>query len=138
MMRGLQKRLRRLECSMPHRQPELTEEEKRIKYARQLLWFATAQYLGDPTPSEPPIAAYARALGYAHQGELIRAVEDDDPKYDEKWALANHRLFTKFGANLDAPDRSEKMLEALQRMEAGLSEDYKERLMQGFHDRSFD
>jgi len=130
-MRGLQKRLRRLECSMPHRQPELTEEEKTLRYARRLLWFAIAQYLGDPTPSEPPIAPYARALGYAHQGELIRAVDNNDPEYDEKSALANHRLFAKFGVNLDAPDWSEKMREALQRMEAGLSEDYKERLMQG-------
>jgi hypothetical protein len=81
--------------------------------------------------------AYARALGYARQGEFIRAVEDDDPEYDEKWALTNHRLFAKFGAD-DAPDGSEKRLEALKRMEAGLSEDYKERLMQCFHNRSLD
>ena len=70
MMRGLQKRLRRLERSMPQRQPELTEEEKSLKYAKWLLWFAAAQYLGDPKPNEPPIAAHARALGYAHVGEL--------------------------------------------------------------------
>jgi hypothetical protein len=138
MMRGLQKRLRRLECSMPRRQPELTEKQKKLKYEQWLVWFAIAQYLGDPTPSEARIAAHARGLGYAHQGELIRAFENNDPEFDEKWALAKHRLFVKFGADLDAPNQSEKKREALQRMEAGLSEDNKEGLMEYFHDRSFD
>jgi len=64
--RELHKRLRKLESSRPRHIPELTKAEKGLKYARHVIFFAVAQYLGDPDPGEAPITAYGRALGYEH------------------------------------------------------------------------
>jgi hypothetical protein len=143
--RELHKRLRKLESSRPRHRPELTEEEKRLKYARHLIWFAVAQHLGDPNPREAPITAYARALGYEH-GDYLKILKliasgGKDPDYDQKYALANRKLFAKFGVELDTSDRKKtvdwkKTEEALKRMEAGLSEDYRQRLLSSYRDRS--
>jgi len=93
MLRELQKRLRKLESSRPRRRPELTEKEKAAKYAKYLLWFAIAEYLGDPNPGEAPVA------DKAENGEGF---------------------------------------EALKRMDVCLSEDYRNRLMNIWRDRSYD
>jgi hypothetical protein len=72
MMRDLQKRLRKLEGNRPPQQQ--TQEEK---YAEALSGFidtAIGYYLGEPKSHEAPVAAYARALGYAHEGEVLNAM----------------------------------------------------------------
>lgn len=141
MLRELQKRLRKLESSRPRRRPELTEKEKAAKYAKYLLWFAIAEYLGDPNPGEAPVAAFARALGYEHRdilGVLKRiASGHKDPNYNEKYALAIRQLFSKFGVNFDKAENGEGF-EALKRMDVCLSEDYRNRLMNIWRDRSYD
>jgi hypothetical protein len=139
--RELHKRLRKLESRIPRHSPELTEEEKSLEYARRLVWFAVAQYLGDPNPREAPITAYARALGYEHREflKILKLIESGgkDPDYDEKYALANRKLFAKFGVDLDTSGWKETV-EALKRMDAGLSEDYRRRLPSIYRDRSYD
>jgi hypothetical protein len=139
--RELHKRLRKLESSRPRHSPELTEEEKHLKYARDLVWYAVAQYLGDPNPKEAPITAYARALGYEHREFLkilkLIASGGEDPDYDQKYALANRKLFAKFGVDLPTSNWK-KTVEALKRMDAGLSENYRERLPSIYRDRSSD
>jgi hypothetical protein len=139
--REVHKRLRKLESSRPRHRPELTEEEKGLKYARQLIWYAVAQYLGDPNPSEAPITAHARALGYepAEFLKILKLIESGgkDPDFQEKYALANRKLFAKFGVDLDTSDGKETV-EALKRMDAGLSENYRSRLLSIYRDRSYD
>jgi hypothetical protein len=139
--RELHKRLRKLESSIPRHSPELTEEEKSLKYARLLIWFAVAQYLGDPNPREAPITAYARALGYepAEFLKILKLIESGgkDPDYDQKYALANRKLFAKFGVDLDTSGWK-KTVEALKRMDAGLSEYYRSRLLSIYRNRSYD
>jgi hypothetical protein len=145
--RELHKRLRKLESSRPRYKPELTEEEKGLKYARLIIPFAVAQYLGDPNPREAPIIAYARALGYEPREfeEILKLIRSGgkDPDYDQKTALAKRKLFAKFGVDLDTSDWIETVnwketVEALERMDAGLSEDYRERLLSIYRDRSYD
>jgi hypothetical protein len=138
--RELHKRLRKLESSRPRHRPEPTEEEKRLKYERLLIWFAVAQYLGDPNPREAPMTAYARALGYepAEFLKILKLIESGgkDPDYDQKYALANRKLFAKFGVDLDSDGKETE--EALKRMDAGLSENYRSRLLSIYRDRSYD
>jgi hypothetical protein len=129
--RELHNRLQKLESSRPRHIPEVAEEEK---YLKLILLFAVAHYLGDPNPKEAPITAYARALGY-QQAELLIASGGKDPDFDQNYALANRKLFAKFGVNLNTSDWK-GIEEALKRMEAGLSEDYRKRLHYG--DRSYD
>jgi hypothetical protein len=69
-MRGLERRIRRLESVLP---PELTDD---VSWMYGVLWFAVTHYLGNPSPDEKPFAAFARALGYADQSELENAMED--------------------------------------------------------------
>jgi hypothetical protein len=86
--------------------------------------------LGDPNPREAPITAYARALGY-EPAEFLKILKliasgGKDPDYDQKYALANRKLFAKFGVDLDTSSWKETV-EALKRMDAGLSEYYRSR-----------
>ena len=68
-MRGLERRIRRLESVLP---PLITPD---VSWMFGVLWFAVAHYLGNPSPDEKPFAAFARALGYADQSELENAME---------------------------------------------------------------
>ena len=126
MLRELQKRLRKLESRRPRRETE----DKRIRQSLDsLIVRAIGYYLGDPRPSEAPIAAYARALGYEH-GELLRVLKEitsghKDPNYNERHGLAIRRLFSKFDVNFDEAENGED-LEAFKRMYAGLPEPDKE------------
>src|SRR6516165_12206434 len=108
MLRELQKRLRKLESRRPRQQ---TEDEGIHRSLELLLVHAIVYYLGDPRPSEAPIAAYARALGYEH-GELLRVLKETtsgrkDPNYNERHGLAIRRLFSKFGVNFDEAENGE-------------------------------
>jgi hypothetical protein len=130
MIRDLEKRLRKLESRLPP--PERSEEEKSKSDLALFLMDAVGHYFGDPKPNEPPVAAYARALGYEHQGKLQDALKKkasggNDPEFDEKRARANRRLFVKFGANPKTASGRE-LSEALKRIDAGLPESYRKRL----------
>jgi hypothetical protein len=138
MIRDLEKRLRKLESNLPP--PERSEEEKSKSDLALFLMYAVGYYFGDPKPyyfgdpkpNEPPVAAYARALGYEHQGKLQDALKNkasgrNDPEFDERDARASRRLFAKFGVNLKSAN-GRKFSKALKRIHAGLSESYKERL----------
>jgi hypothetical protein len=128
MIRDLEKRLRKLESRLP---PEESEEEKIERALFLFLMDAIGYYLGDPKPNEPPVAGFSRALGY-EQREFLKILKPiasggKDPDYDQKYALANRKLFAKFGVDLDTSDWKETV-EALTRMHAGLPESRKERL----------
>jgi hypothetical protein len=69
-MRGLERRIRKLESVLP---PLLTDD---VSWMFGVLGFAAAYHLGNPSPDEKPIAAFARALGYADQSELENAMKD--------------------------------------------------------------
>ena len=77
-MRGLERRIRRLESVLP---PLLTDD---VSWMFGVLWFAVAHYLGNPSPDEEPLAAFARALGYADQSELENAMEARDRDLADK------------------------------------------------------
>jgi hypothetical protein len=87
--------------------------------------FAMAYYLGDPRPEEAPITAYGRALGYPNSHEFQKAWDANDPDLYERDRLARIKLLAKFGVSRE--HESEEIVEALERMEAGLPEQYKAR-----------
>ena len=138
MLRELQRRLRRLECNRPQQQ---TEEEKVSNALFKFIMTAVGYYLGDPRPEEAPSAACARALGYAHEGELQNAIkgaasEGSNPELSERLARARSKLFAKFGFNLDEANMGDdavwyRFTEILKRIHAGMSGRHKE-LAQSF------
>jgi hypothetical protein len=117
------RRLEKLEAQVP-RQPT-AEEQVRVA-VREVLFFAVAQYLGNPTEEESPMDAFARALGYAPGKEFRLARDSRDPDLLERWAKADTKLLATFGVSWE--HKWDDIVDALQRMEAGLSEDYKDRL----------
>jgi hypothetical protein len=124
MIRDLDKRLRKLESRLP---PEQSEEEE-FKGALFLFQVAAiGYYLGDLKPNEPPMAGFSRALGYERSGDLQDAMKKNLPEFNQRYARAQRKLFTKFGVNLSTADGKE-FSEALKRMHAGLPESRKERL----------
>jgi hypothetical protein len=110
-MRGLEKRLRKLESDLRCEPDEDTDS----MFA--LLWFAVAYYLGNPSRGEKPFAAYARALGYANESELNSAL-DNDPKLMQRFLSAEEKLYAKYDFSSESHD-SKKLSEALKRMDAG-------------------
>src|SRR6516165_8057074 len=104
MMRDLQRRLRKLECNRPP--PQESEDERKVSALVCFITLAIGFYLGNPREAEAAFAAYARALGYEHQGEIIKStgrMEEfvDGPELAERHAQAQNRLFIKFDLKLD-------------------------------------
>jgi hypothetical protein len=105
MIHSIEKRLRRLESTLP---PLLTPYESWIA---GLLWFAVAYYFGNPSPGDKPFTAYARALGYANESELKSAMGANDRELaqmladcfrkedDDKTAYARAPRYTKSERN---------------------------------------
>jgi len=124
-----QRRLEKLEAQVP-RQP--TAEEQVRVVVREVLFFAVAHYLGNPTAEESPMDAFARALGYAPGKEFRLARDSKDPDLLERWAKAKTKLLATFGVSWK--HKWDDIVDALQRMEAGLSEDYKRRLKRCIED----
>jgi hypothetical protein len=128
MTRNLRQRLQKLEAQAP-RQP--TEQDEQIARLRGFLRLAVAYYLGDPAPDggrEESVAdAYARALGYPSSFEFRQACEVNNADLSERMRLANSKLLAKFGVSRE--HKSEEIGEAFKRMEAGLSESYKRRMV---------
>jgi hypothetical protein len=115
-IRHLEKRLRTVEATL-RCEPNVDGD---LRCA--LLWFGVAYYLGDPSGDEKPFVAYARALGYAGESELNRALENKDRDLQRRVMAAEIKLLAKFDW---IPGRDEiKFLEALRRMKTGLPESY--------------
>ena len=101
---------------------------------RECYGFAVAYYLGNPSRDEEPLAAFARALGYADESQLNAALDDSVVRnipwlVRDKFLLAQGKLFEKFGTDLGSGSgNADKLYEALQRIEAGLPKSYKKRL----------
>jgi hypothetical protein len=70
-----------------------------------VLWFAVAYYLGNPLPDEKPLAAFARALGYADQSDLENAMEARNRELAEMISPA-------LGPNQDPVPRAKDRLRA--------------------------
>ena len=97
--RNIQARLKRLEARVP---PRLTNLDNATRYLYRVRAFAISYYLGDPQTDEPPVAAYARALGFEGQAQAQFGVRRND-----EW---------------------DALADAFERMADGLSELYKQRL----------
>jgi hypothetical protein len=123
MTRDTQRRLQKLESQVPRQPTEQEKQQKNVQSFQMFLMCAIAYYLGDPTPEGSVMDAYMRALGYPHSYEFQKAWKANDPDLNERDRLARIKLLEKFGVSLD--HEWEEISEALQRMEAGLPEQYK-------------
>jgi hypothetical protein len=127
MTHSLERRLRRLESSLP---PLLDET---VSWTSGLLWFAIVFYFGKPSANEKPLAAFARALGYANESELNAAIEKNHRDLSNRLYSAEDRVCEEFGifvSSLDEHDDACKarFWENQQRMCAGLPQAYKKQL----------
>ena len=92
----------------------------------QLLLLAIAYYLGDPTEVDSPFEAYAHALGYPSWNELKQAHEKESSEVLARGTSANEKLLAKFGVS--SKYEWPEVIDALDRIEAGLSDEYKDHL----------
>jgi hypothetical protein len=131
MMRGLQKRLQKLESTL-REEPD----GKDLSSALALMWFAVTYYLGNPSRGEKLVVAYARALGYANESELNHAIALDKrglrergrPGVRQRDSSAREELRKKFGISNTHTGDAEKHFDAFNRMAAGLPKSYQDRL----------
>src|SRR5580700_10120912 len=127
---SLEKRLRKLKMALAHRQFD-REIKRRVftKYVEgfemNLMRSLIGHYLADPQLSDP-IAAYARVLGYNGFHEFNNAVEENPAEVEERQSLAVRKLLAKFDVDDDA--EWDTVIDALERMEAGLPKSYRKKL----------
>jgi len=128
-MSDFEQRLAKLESQAPR---QVTKGEEIFVVFRELLWFGIAYYLGDPSEINSPVEAYAHALGYPRAYEINQALEKENSEVQARALSANQKLMAKFGASwehkLPSIDEWPAIQDALKRMEAGLSDEYKDRL----------
>ena len=110
MKRDFQQRLAKLESQASARRD-------------QLLLLAIAYYLGNPTEVDHPIDAYWHALGYPSWYELKQVREKERSEVEARLLSANEKLLAKFGVSQEY--ECPAVIDALERMEAGLSDEYK-------------
>ena len=91
----------------------------------QLLLLAIAYYLGNPTEVDHPIEAYVHALGYPSTDEFKQALEKERSEVEARLQSAYEKLLAKFGVS---QEDEWPAADALERMEAGLSDEYKNHL----------
>ena len=123
--RDFHRRLDKLESQVPR---EVTEEEVARSRIVWPLHYAVCFYLGDPTPEESVAEAHMRALGYSDSDDYNKALGANDPDFNERMTSAYKKLWAKFGVNMEDAIQERKWYvfeDALKRMEAGLSEQYK-------------
>lgn len=113
----LEKRLGKVESTLR------CKRDVQLDIISAMRWFAVAYYLGNPSRDEKPFAAYARALGYASEPELNRALENKDRDLLKRVVAAEVKLFAKFDCTPGNDDWN-KISEALKRMQTGLPELY--------------
>lgn len=123
MTRDLRKRIQKLESQIP-RQP--SEQDMAGQFLQRLLMRCIAYYLGEPTENDSIASACARGLGYARPFEFRNGLGSHDAGLSERYALANTRLFAKFGVSTN--DDWDAICDACDRMERGLPESYKRSL----------
>ena len=116
--RHIQARLKRLEARIP---PRLTNFDKTTTDLHLLRAFAISYYLGDPQTGEPPIDAYARALGFEGPAQLLKTPPE---MIAQRESIAFDRLLAQFGVSRN--DDWDALADAFARMVDGLSESYRE------------
>ena len=84
-----------------------------------------AYYLGDPTEVDSPFEAYAHALGYPSWNELKQAHEKERSEVEAREVSTYEKLMAKFGVS---QEDEWPAADALERIEAGLSDEYKNHL----------
>ena len=112
MKRDFQQRLAKLESQASARRT-------------QLLLLAIAYYLGNPTEVDHPIEAYVHALGYPSTDEFKQALEKERSEVEARSDSAYEKLMAKFGVS---QEDEWPAADALERIEAGLSDEYKNHL----------
>ena len=112
MKRDFQQRLAKLESQASAR-------------LNQLLLLAIAYYLGNPTEADSPFEAYAHALGYPSWNELKQANEKERSEVEAREVSTYEKLMAKFGVS---QEDEWPAADALERIEAGLSDEYKDHL----------
>ena len=112
MKRDFQQRLAKLEA------------QARVRHDR-LLMLGVAYYLGDPTEVDSPFEAYAHALGYPSWNELKQANEKERSEVEAREVSTYEKLMAKFGVS---QEDEWPAADALERIEAGLSDEYKDHL----------
>jgi len=86
---------------------------------------AVAYYLGNPTEVDHPIEAYVHALGYPSTDEFKQALEKERSEVEARSDSAYEKLMAKFGVS---QEDEWPAADALERIEAGLSDEYKNHL----------
>ena len=90
---------------------------------------AVAYYLGNPTEVDHPLEAYVHALGYPSTDEWKQALEKERSEVEARAKSAYEKLMAKFGVSQKYEWPA--VIDALERMEAGLSDEYKDHLKRG-------
>ena len=90
-----------------------------------LLLLAIAYYLGNPTEVDYPVEAFAHALGYPSTDEFKQALEKERSEVEARSDSAYEKLLAKFGVS---QEDEWPAADALERIEAGLSDEYKNHL----------
>jgi len=107
-------------------QQRLAKLESQANVRRtQLLLLAIAYYLGNPTEVDYPIDAYGHALGYPSTDEFKQALEKERSEVEARSDSAYEKLMAKFGVS---QEDEWPAADALERIEAGLSDEYKNHL----------
>ena len=92
--RNIQARLKRLESRVPTRPTNL---DNAMRYLYCIRMLAISYHLGDPQTDEPPIAAYARALGFEGPAQLLKTPPE---MIAQRESTALDRLLAQFGQAL--------------------------------------
>ena len=113
-------------------QQRLAKLESQANVRRiQLLLLAIAYYLGNPTEVDHPIEAYVHALGYPSTDEFKQALEKERSEVEARLQSAYEKLLAKFGVS---QEDEWPAADALERIEAGLSDEYKNHLKRMIED----
>jgi len=108
-------------------QQRLAKLESQASVRRDwLIFVAVAYYLGNPTEVDYPVEAFAHALGYPSWNELKQAHEKESSEVLARGTSANEKLLAKFGVS--SKYEWPEVIDALDRIEAGLSDEYKNHL----------
>ena len=114
-------------------QQRLAKLESQASVRRDwLIFVAVAYYLGNPTEVDHPIEAYVHALGYPSTDEFKQALEKERSEVEARSDSAYEKLLAKFGVS---QEDEWPAADALERIEAGLSDEYKNHLKEWDRER---
>ena len=129
MLRKIRRRLEMIEAKIPR---EPTEEDTLKAWLWLLIRCSVAYYVGEPKPKESMVDAFKRALGYEDAFAFNRACRPNNPEFDKRFNAAKEKVFAKFGIDDYRNCDWGAFVDALRRMEAGLSDSYK-RILEKSH-----